>query len=126
MEHGLRSLHLLGWQPMPYTIRQRGHLGKQRNKLGTRLVRHQYVFSFIDPLTIYDLTHKALASRWLIASSVGIPTASLLISKRIYHIANITTVQSSRADRRRMVLIDTSIGLGIPIVQVALCELSNG
>ncbi|EED83216.1 hypothetical fungal pheromone GPCR, STE3-type [Postia placenta Mad-698-R] len=67
-----------------------------------------------------------ITSRWLIASSVGIPTASLLISKRIYHIANITTVQSSRADRRRMVLIDTSIGLGIPIVQVALYWFIQG
>nr|WCD39446.1 Ste3-9 [Ganoderma boninense] len=66
--------------------------------------------------------------RFYIASSVGVVSTSLVITHRLYHIANMT----SAARRRRNVLqlqrttIDLLIGLGIPLLAVALFWFYQG
>ncbi|KAI0947520.1 hypothetical protein AcW1_007727 [Taiwanofungus camphoratus] len=67
-----------------------------------------------------------ITSRWLLASSIGICTASLLINRRLYKIATISTVSIGRDDKRRMVVIDLAIGLGVPVVQVILYWFIQG
>ena len=71
-------------------------------------------------------TNSPADIRFYIASSIGVVSSSLVIPHRLYHIANMTAIatDSSRARRRRNVIIDLLIGLGIPLLAVALCEFS--
>ena len=61
--------------------------------------------------------------RFYIASSIGVVASSLVITRRLYHIVNLTATATdlSSARRRRNILIDLVIGLGIPLLAVALC-----
>lgn len=77
-----------------------------------------------DSDLILAMAHRLpTASRWMLASSTGICAASLVINRRLYNIATIATVGYTKEDKRRMALIDLGIGLGIPVLQVALCEV---
>ena len=71
-------------------------------------------------------TNSPADIRFYIASSIGVVSSSLVITHRLYHIANMTTTatDSSRARRRRNVIVDLLIGFGIPLLAVALCEFS--
>lgn len=52
---------------------------------------------------------------------MGVSCASLVINRRLYCIASVNTVSIRREEKRRNILIDLAIGLGIPIIGVALC-----
>ncbi|KAM5538788.1 hypothetical protein V8D89_007510 [Ganoderma adspersum] len=66
--------------------------------------------------------------RFYIASSIGVVSSSLVITRRLYHIVNMTATatNSSRARRRRNIIIDLLIGLGIPLLAVALFWFYQG
>lgn len=64
----------------------------------------------------------ATATHIQIALNVAIPACALCIHRRLYHIAAITTVTHTRAQQRREIVIDLLIGIGIPVLQMALCE----
>ncbi|KAI1790851.1 GPCR fungal pheromone mating factor, partial [Ganoderma leucocontextum] len=66
--------------------------------------------------------------RFYIASSIGVVSSSLVITHRLYHIANMTATatDSSRARRRRNVITDLLIGLGVPLLAVALFWFYQG
>lgn len=66
--------------------------------------------------------HSRAASQFMIASAVAIPAASLCINRRLYHIASVQSVTKSRAEKRRDVMIDLAIGLGIPALELVLRE----
>lgn len=79
-----------------------------------------------------------IATKFIIGMSIGIPTASLCINRRLYHISSVRTVTTSKADvspammprctkkvflrvycclqKRRAILVDLGIGLGIPVI----------
>ncbi|KAI0694927.1 STE3-domain-containing protein [Cerioporus squamosus] len=67
-----------------------------------------------------------ITTRFNIASSLGVCCASLVINRRLYHIANVSAVSISRADKRRNLLTDLLIGLGIPVVGIALYWFYQG
>lgn len=67
-----------------------------------------------------------IASHWKIMSTVGICAASLCINRRLYKIATISTVQVTRGDKKRMIILDCSIGLGLPILAVVLYYWCQG
>ena len=67
------------------------------------------------------LTATYPASRFAIGSGLGVCCASLVINRRLYHIANVSAVSISRADKRRNILTDLAIGLGIPVIGIGLC-----
>ncbi|KAI9057590.1 fungal pheromone receptor [Trametes sanguinea] len=67
-----------------------------------------------------------ITTRFTIGSSIGICCASLVINRRLYHIANISTVSISRADKRRNIITDLAIGLGIPVVAIAVYWFYQG
>jgi len=56
--------------------------------------------------------------------SVAISAASLCINRRLYRIACIRVVTTTKADKRRAILVDLAIGLGIPVLVMVLC-MSN-
>jgi len=67
-----------------------------------------------------------ITSRWMLASGVGICASSLIINRRLYKIASVSAVSTTRSEKRQMVIIDLSIGLGIPILQVLLYWFIQG
>jgi pheromone a factor receptor len=58
---------------------------------------------------------------------VALPTASLCINRRLYHIANPTSATTkTRSEKRRGVIVDLSICLGIPVLQMILQYVVEG
>lgn len=58
--------------------------------------------------------------------AVAIPACSLCINRRLYHIASVRTVTVTRAEKRRAILVDLAIGVGIPVIQMALQYIVQG
>jgi pheromone a factor receptor len=52
------------------------------------------------------------------ALNVAIPAASLCINRRLYKIATVKAVMTTPSEKRRAVMIDLLIGVGIPILQM--------
>ena len=65
-----------------------------------------------------------IVTRFRLASSIGICTASLIINRRLYKIATISTVSMTHSDKKRMIYVDLAIGLIPSILNVALCKCS--
>jgi pheromone a factor receptor len=62
-----------------------------------------------------------IATRFEIGLPVGLLAALLVINHRLFKIASRTTTSSMRAEeKRRDLIIDLAIGLGIPLLQMAL------
>ena len=61
-------------------------------------------------------------TRIQVAENVAIPAASLCINRRLYHIATIKAVTITPSEKRRAVIVDLLIGIGIPILQVIARE----
>ena len=52
--------------------------------------------------------------------SFAIPATWLCVNRRIYLITSVRKVTISRADKRRQVVVDLTIGLGLPIIFLIL------
>ncbi|KAM6493088.1 Pheromone A receptor domain containing protein [Amanita muscaria] len=67
-----------------------------------------------------------ISTRIMIGTTVAIPAASLCINRRLYHIACVKSVTHSRAEKRRAVMVDLAIGIGIPIAEMILQYITQG
>ncbi|KAF9450970.1 STE3-domain-containing protein [Macrolepiota fuliginosa MF-IS2] len=67
-----------------------------------------------------------ISTRLMTGVSVAIPAASLCINRRLYKIASCQTATVGYAQKRRAVLIDLAIGLGIPLLQMPLQFIVQG
>ncbi|KAH7912936.1 pheromone A receptor-domain-containing protein [Hygrophoropsis aurantiaca] len=67
-----------------------------------------------------------ISARYIVGSSVGIPASSLCIIRRLYRIALMQSVDQTKRERRWDVIIDLSIGIGFPIVIMALEYIVQG
>jgi pheromone a factor receptor len=67
-----------------------------------------------------------ITTKWMVGIVVGIPAASLCINRRLYNIATIQSVTFTKDDRRRAILIDLAIGVGIPVLVMALHYIVQG
>ncbi|KAI0334179.1 fungal pheromone STE3G-protein-coupled receptor [Cubamyces sp. BRFM 1775] len=67
-----------------------------------------------------------ISSRIVVAIGVALPAASLCIQRRLYNIATIKSVSVTRAERRRGVMVDLAIGLGIPLLQILFQYIVSG
>ena len=56
------------------------------------------------------------------ALNVAVPAASLCINRRLYKIATIKSVTVTASEKRRAVMIDLLIGIGLPILQMITGE----
>src|SRR6266853_4604154 len=54
--------------------------------------------------------------------NAAIPACSLCINRRLYKIATAKVVMATPSENRRAVIIDLFIGIGIPILQMAMRE----
>ncbi|PPQ91373.1 hypothetical protein CVT25_004140 [Psilocybe cyanescens] len=62
----------------------------------------------------------------MIGLNVGIPAAGLCICRRLYHIASLKSMSVTEADKRRNVIVDLSIGLGLPVLEMVLHYIVQG
>ncbi|TFY76225.1 hypothetical protein EWM64_g7786 [Hericium alpestre] len=67
-----------------------------------------------------------ISSRIIVGVAVAIPAASLCINRRLYLITSVQNATITRAEKRRAVIIDLCIGLGIPILQMVLQIIVEG
>ncbi|KAI9456129.1 STE3-domain-containing protein [Lactarius psammicola] len=67
-----------------------------------------------------------ISTRFIVGLQVGIPAALLVINHRLFKIASRTAALTTRAEKRRALFIDLAIGLGIPLVQMALQLVVEG
>ncbi|KAG8215487.1 STE3-domain-containing protein [Butyriboletus roseoflavus] len=78
------------------------------------ICRCSTVFTFEAALTL------RAATKLIIGGAVAIPAASLCINRRLYQIASVQSVTKTRAQKRRDIMIDLAIGLGIPLLEMIL------
>jgi hypothetical protein len=52
--------------------------------------------------------------------TIAVSAASLCINRRLYHIASIRVVAATKADKRRAIMVDLAIGVGIPVLVMIL------
>ena len=62
---------------------------------------------------------RPTATRIGVGLNVAIPACSLCINRRLYKIATMNAVMFTSSDKRRAVIYDLFIGVGIPILQMA-------
>ncbi|EIW56751.1 STE3-domain-containing protein [Trametes versicolor FP-101664 SS1] len=67
-----------------------------------------------------------ITTHFSIGTSIAVCCASLVINRRLYHIANITAVSMTQADKRRNIITDLLIGMGIPVLSIALYWFYQG
>ncbi|KAF8647127.1 hypothetical protein AX16_006958 [Volvariella volvacea WC 439] len=67
-----------------------------------------------------------IVTKFHVGMSMGIPASLLCITRRLYHIACVKTVTTTRKCRRRDIQIDLAIGLGIPILMMPLHYIVQG
>ncbi|EIM84333.1 fungal pheromone STE3G-protein-coupled receptor, partial [Stereum hirsutum FP-91666 SS1] len=67
-----------------------------------------------------------ISSRIIIGSNVGIVLSSLCINRRLYKIASAKSVVNTAEDKRRAIIIDLAIGLGIPLIQQVMYVIVEG
>ena len=70
-------------------------------------------------------TYRVIATRFIVGINTAIPAVLLCINRRLYLLASPTTIIPSQADRNREVIIDLVIGIGLPIILMALGLSSN-
>ncbi|KAH9476719.1 Pheromone B alpha 3 receptor [Psilocybe cubensis] len=89
---------------------------------------NQFVNSVVwnDNAINWSPTWCDISSRFIVGSAVAIPAASLCINRRLYHISSVRSVTISKAEKRRDVMVDLSIGLGIPLVEMILQYIVQG
>ncbi|KAG6916884.1 hypothetical protein DXG01_004793 [Tephrocybe rancida] len=67
-----------------------------------------------------------ISTRFFLGVVVALPAASLCINRRLYQIASVRSVTVTKAEKRRAVMVDLAIGLGIPIVFMATQYIVQG
>ena len=66
-----------------------------------------------------------IAIRFNAGISFAVPATVLCINRRLYLLASQTSVIPSKADKNRELIIDLVIGIGLPMIVMALCLSSN-
>ncbi|KAJ7246160.1 pheromone A receptor-domain-containing protein [Mycena haematopus] len=67
-----------------------------------------------------------LSTHFLNGFNLAIPACSLCINRRLYQIASVRTVTKTKAEKRRAILVDLAIGLGLPVLQIPLQYIVQG
>ena len=73
-------------------------------------------------MSLEDSLSHSTAIRIQIALNVAISACSLCINRRLYKIATAKVAVVTNTEKRRAMLIDLLIGLGIPILQIIVGE----
>ncbi|KAF8239230.1 STE3-like pheromone receptor [Tricholoma matsutake] len=61
-----------------------------------------------------------ISSKLEIGASIGIPASMLCISRRLYNITALQTASVTREDKRRSIIVDLCITVGVPVLAMIL------
>ena len=92
-----------------------------------RVPTYCYIGKSIDLLSLkrpLTLRHR-IVTHIQVAENVAIPACSLCINRRFYKIATAKVAITTSAERRRAVIQDLLIGVGIPILQMISRECAQ-
>ncbi|KAI0702581.1 STE3-domain-containing protein [Earliella scabrosa] len=67
-----------------------------------------------------------ISTRIIVGQSVGIPMASLCISRRLYNISRVSNVLTTRAQKRRVILVDSLLCVLFPIICMVFSYIVQG
>ncbi|KAJ6457725.1 pheromone A receptor-domain-containing protein [Mycena sanguinolenta] len=67
-----------------------------------------------------------LSTHFLNGFNLAIPACSLCINRRLYQIASVQSVMKTKAEKRRAILVDLAIALGLPVLQIPLQYIVQG
>ncbi|KAI0776716.1 pheromone A receptor-domain-containing protein [Trametes elegans] len=67
-----------------------------------------------------------ICTKFIIGAGVGIPASTLCINRRLYAITSVRSVSVTRDDKRRAVIIDLCISIGLPVLVMALHYVVQG
>ncbi|KAG6815414.1 hypothetical protein H0H87_002092 [Tephrocybe sp. NHM501043] len=67
-----------------------------------------------------------ISVRIFLAGVVAIPACTLCINRRLYQIASVRSVTVTKAEKRRAVMVDLAIGVGIPLLFITLQYIAEG
>ncbi|KAJ7643171.1 pheromone B alpha 1 receptor [Mycena polygramma] len=67
-----------------------------------------------------------ISTHFLNGFNLAIPACSLCINRRLYQIASVRSVRKSKAEKRKAIIIDLAIGLGLPLLQIPLQYIVQG
>ncbi|KAJ7691152.1 pheromone A receptor-domain-containing protein [Mycena rosella] len=67
-----------------------------------------------------------ISTHFLNGFNLAIPACSLCINRRLYQISSVRSVTKTRAEKRRAIMIDLAIGLGLPLLQIPLQYIVQG
>lgn len=67
-----------------------------------------------------------ITTKFMIGLSVAIPACSLCVNRRLYHIASVSSVTKTKAQKRRDIMTDLAIGVGIPVLEMVLHYIVQG
>ncbi|KAK7046032.1 a-factor receptor [Paramarasmius palmivorus] len=81
---------------------------------------------FINSIVWKALTWAHQATKYIVGLAVAIPACSLCINRRLYHIATANTVTITRAEKRRAVMVDLAICIGLPVLEMILHYIPQG
>ena len=76
--------------------------------------------SSCDTTNVSNNAFFQTATKFMVGLSTAIPAASLCINRRLYRIACIRVVTATKADKRRAIMVDLAIGVGLPVLVMIL------
>ena len=78
--------------------------------------------SFSYVLSLIHSLRRSTATRVQVALNVAVPAASLCINRQLYRVAKMKTVGFTDLEKRRNLIYDLLIGVGIPFLQMIARE----
>lgn len=67
-----------------------------------------------------------ISAKIIIGINVALPACSLCINRRLYHIATANAVTVTRAEKRRAIIVDLAICVGLPVFNMILHYITQG
>ena len=71
-------------------------------------------------MMVFTCAYLVIAIRFIVGIDVAVPAAVLCINRRLYLLASTTSITPSKEAKNREIIIDLVIGIGLPLILIAL------
>ena len=105
---------------MPLAMRQLDRMEQEHDQQGSGLLWNLYVPLCTISRSLTD--HHNTATHIQIALNAAIPASSLCINRQLYKVSRMKTAGMTDVEKRRNLIYDLLIGIGIPILQMIASE----
>ena len=119
-ECGHLLVHGLGRSWMSLPMRQLNRMEQKHDQQGPGLLWYLYVL-LCDISRLLTVCHPT-ATHIQIALNSAVPATSLCINRQLYRVARMKTAGMTDVEKRRNLIYDLLIGIGIPVLQMIAGE----